>query len=106
LWFSQIGVQACFHPSTIAGSRGAVAVSMSQSDTTALVGKLAMVAGRSDGSIHVIAPGDITLAGGAVITGDLLVPGSPSVRVNGDSAVFGGVIVVTAISTRPTIPLR
>jgi len=47
--------------------------------------------GRVEGSVQVMKAEDVTLAGNAVVTGDLLVPGSPKVRVNGHAS-YGGTI--------------
>jgi hypothetical protein len=43
----------------------------------------AINAGLVDGSLHQMLPESITLNGGANVTGDLLVPGTPTVRLNG-----------------------
>ncbi len=47
--------------------------------------------GTIDGSVHQVLPESFTLNGGAVVTRDLLVPGSPTVRVNG-KPTYGGTI--------------
>jgi hypothetical protein len=47
--------------------------------------------GRVEGSVQLLTGEDTTLNGGAVLTGDLLVPGSPTVRQNGDPP-SGGVM--------------
>ncbi len=36
-----------------------------------------------EGSVHMMTGGGVTLNGGATITGDLLVPGTPVIRING-----------------------
>jgi len=54
--------------------------------------------GTVEGSIWQMTGGAVTLNGGATITSDLLVPGSPTVRVNGNPA-FGGTVVGTAATT-------
>ncbi len=48
--------------------------------------------GIVEGSIQQQLPRSINLNSGAVITGDLLVPGTPSVRVNGAGEGFGGIV--------------
>lgn len=45
--------------------------------------------GAVDGSLHVLLPESITLNGNAWVSGALLVPGTPSVRLNGQPA-YGG----------------
>ncbi len=47
--------------------------------------------GRIEGSVQVMQAEDLALGGNAVVTGDLLVPGSPAVRVNGHPS-YGGTI--------------
>jgi rhamnogalacturonan endolyase len=47
--------------------------------------------GRLDGSAQVLLPENATLNGGARVSGDLLVPGLPTVRLNGQPA-YGGTI--------------
>lgn len=47
--------------------------------------------GRLDGSVQVLLPESVTLNGSARVTGDLLVPGTPLVRLNGQPA-YGGTI--------------
>src|SRR5262249_27004731 len=47
--------------------------------------------GRVQGSVRQLMGEDITLNGGATISGDLLVPGTPTVRTNGHPQ-FGGVV--------------
>src|SRR5205823_1057545 len=47
--------------------------------------------GRVEGSIEVLLPESTVLNGGAVITSDLLVPGMPTVRLNG-SPIYGGTL--------------
>lgn len=46
---------------------------------------------RLEGSIQVMQPGSITLNGSAVVTGDMFVTGSPTVKLNG-KPTFGGVV--------------
>ena len=56
---------------------------------TTLVRHAPVVNGRVEGSLQVLLPESATLNGGAAITGDLLVPGTPTVRLNGSPA-YGG----------------
>ena len=56
--------------------------------------------GRLEGSLQMLLGESLTLNGGAVVTGKLLVPGTPTVRTNGNPT-FGGVIVGTG-STQPS----
>src|SRR6185369_1175598 len=56
---------------------------------TTLVRHAPVINGRVEGSVQVLLPESATLNGGAAITGDLLVPGTPTVRLNG-SPVYGG----------------
>lgn len=60
--------------------------------STAIVVRHAPVLnGRVDGSVQVLSPESVTLNGGARVTGDLLVPGTPLVRVNGQPS-YGGTV--------------
>ncbi|MDP2137917.1 MAG: Ig-like domain-containing protein, partial [Candidatus Didemnitutus sp.] len=56
---------------------------------TALVRQAPDVQGKIEGSVQVMEPDDVTLSGGAKITGDLLVPGTPSVRLSGNPTYAG-----------------
>ncbi len=56
--------------------------------TTALVRELPQLLGGIDGSVHLLAGRDVQLAGNAWIAGDLLVPGSPAIILQG-SPVYG-----------------
>lgn len=47
--------------------------------------------GTVDGSVQQLLPESVTLNGGVVLTGDLLVPGLPTVRLNGKPAYTGTV---------------
>jgi hypothetical protein len=53
-----------------------------------LVRELSQVLGAIDGSVQQLAGLDVTLAGNAWISGDLLVPGTPAILVQGNS-VYG-----------------
>jgi hypothetical protein len=59
--------------------------------TSALVRHAPTLNGRVEGSVRVMTPENITLIGNAVVTGDLLVPGTPTVRLNGRST-YGGTV--------------
>ena len=59
--------------------------------TTATVRHTPSINGRVEGSVEVLLPESGTLNGGAVITSDLLVPGTPTVRLTG-SPTYGGTI--------------
>jgi len=56
---------------------------------TALVRHATSLNGRIDGSVQVLTPENVTLNGSASITGDLLAPGLPQVRLHGQPT-FGG----------------
>ncbi len=58
---------------------------------TALVRHAPSINGRVEGSVQQMMPESVTLNGGAVVTQDLLIPGSPSVRLNGRPAYAGTV---------------
>jgi hypothetical protein len=47
------------------------------------------MAGRLDGSVHVLLAEDVKLTGSVQITGDLLVPGTPLITVHGSPAYDG-----------------
>jgi endo-1,4-beta-xylanase len=59
--------------------------------TTALVRHAPVLNGRVDGSVQMVRPESTTLHGGARISGDFLVPGTPRVRLNGHPT-YGGTI--------------
>ncbi len=65
------------------------AVASAAEPGTALVRQAPQVNGRVEGSVHQMLPQGTTLNSGGVITGDLLVPGTPTVRLNGKPS-FGG----------------
>ncbi len=54
--------------------------------------------GTVEGSVQVMTAESVTLNGGAVVTGDLLVPGTPTVRLNGNP-VYGGTLDGTGATT-------
>jgi rhamnogalacturonan endolyase len=66
--------------------------------TTALVRHLTSLNGDVDGSVQVLTGENITLNSNAGIYGDLLVPGTPTVRLNGN-ATFAGTIDATGAVT-------
>ncbi len=57
----------------------------------ALVRHAPVLNGGLDGSVQVLLPESVTLNGNAWVSGDLLVPGTPTVRLNGQP-VYGGTI--------------
>jgi cytoskeletal protein CcmA (bactofilin family) len=59
--------------------------------TTILVRHAPSINGRLEGSVQVASAEDVVLNGSARVTGDLLVPGTPTIRVNGQPA-YGGTI--------------
>ena len=62
---------------------------MAQSPGTALVRHAPTLNGSVEGSIHQMSAESTTLNGNARVTGDLFVPGAPTVRLNG-SPTYGG----------------
>jgi rhamnogalacturonan endolyase len=74
---------------------------------TALVRHAPTLNGDIDGSIQVLLPESITLNGSAGVSGDLLVPGTPRVQLNG-SPLYGGTEDFTgsASPTNHTITLN
>ncbi|MET0553337.1 MAG: MBG domain-containing protein [Vicinamibacteria bacterium] len=59
--------------------------------TSVVVRHAPVLNGRVDGSVQVLLPESVTLNGSARVSGDLLVPGTPLVRLNGQPA-YGGTI--------------
>lgn len=57
--------------------------------TTVLVRHAPVLNANVDGSVQVLTPGNITLTGNAGVSGDLLVPGTPAVQLNGQPLYFG-----------------
>lgn len=57
--------------------------------------------GTVEGSVQQMTAEDTTLNGGAVVTGDLLVPGTPTVRLNGHPT-YGGTLDGTGSATPST----
>jgi len=66
-----------------------VLVVKAQTEGVALVRQAPTLNGTVGGSIHVMHAENVTLGGNADIRGDLLVPGTPAIRINGNPA-FGG----------------
>ncbi len=66
--------------------------------TTALVRHAPSLNGRLDGSLQLLTGENLALNGGASVTGDLLVPGTPTVRQNGRPA-YGGTLDGTGNDT-------
>ena len=73
---------------------------LAQSVGTALVKNAPQLNGTVDGNLQQIAGKNVTLNGVATVTGDLLVPGTPGLQINGTPS-FGGIIVGTG-STAPS----
>jgi predicted extracellular nuclease len=65
---------------------------------SALVRHAPTLNGGLDGSVQVLLPESITLNGNAWVSGDLLVPGSPSVKLNG-KPTYGGTLDGTGAVT-------
>jgi endo-1,4-beta-xylanase len=59
--------------------------------TTALARHAPRLGGHVDGSVQMLLGEEVTLPGGARVSGDLLVPGTPGVRLNGRPS-YGGTI--------------
>lgn len=57
--------------------------------TVALVRRGLTLNGRVDGRVQVLSAENITLNGGAAISGDLLVPGTPVIKINGNGSHAG-----------------
>lgn len=56
---------------------------------TAQIRRAPTLNGRVEGSIQQMTAENVTLNGGAEVTGDLLVPGSPTIRLNGNPTYAG-----------------
>lgn len=65
---------------------------------TAVVRRAPTLNGGLDGSLQVLQSGNITLNGNAWVSGDLLVPGLPEVKLNGQPA-YAGTIDGTGLAT-------
>src|SRR5688572_9792892 len=66
---------------------------------TALVRHAPSVSGTVEGSIQQMLPESVTFSGGSLVTRDLLVPGLPTIRLNGN-VTYGG----TFDGSGPAIP--
>jgi rhamnogalacturonan endolyase len=58
---------------------------------TALVRHAPTLNGDIDGSIQVLEPENVTFNGSSLVSGDLLIPGTPTVHRNGSSPVLAGI---------------
>ncbi len=76
------GIYAVVATLTDANYRGAASGSLVIS-ATALVRHAPTLNGEVDGSVQVLSPESFALNGSALVSGDLLVPGSPAVNLNG-----------------------
>ena len=76
----------------------AAAASAGAQTGTAVVRESPQIAGFVDGSIHQLRASDVSLNDQATITGDLRVPGTPAIRLNG-RPVYGGTIDGTGASS-------
>jgi autotransporter-associated beta strand protein len=65
---------------------------------TALVRHAPVLNGDIDGSVQVLLPESTTLNGGALVSGDLLVPGTPTVQLNGHPT-YGSTLDGTGAAT-------
>ena len=96
--------QTIFHPATLAVNIPATqpAVNAPQLSTVeaAVVRRAPVLNGHVEGSLRQLTGENVTLNSGAVVTGDLLVPGTPTVRRNGNPN-FGGTVVGTG-SAQPS----
>src|SRR5258708_1919069 len=72
-----------------------------QSTPTALVRHAPTLNGSVQGSIQQLTPESTTLNGSANVTGDLLVPGTPSIQLNGNPS-YGGPVDGTGAATPTT----
>ena len=71
---------------------------------TALTRHAPVLNGDIDGSVQVLLPENVTFNSGSMISGDLLVPGTPTLRRNGSSTTIAGIKDETG-STVPATPL-
>lgn len=62
-----------------------------QSDGIAVVRHAPVISGQVEGSIRQLLAESVTLNGGAAISGDLFIPGTPAIRLNGQP-IYGGTI--------------
>lgn len=66
-------------------------VPMEAQTGTALVRRAPTLNGTIEGSVQVMTAENVTLNGGASVTGDLLLPGTPAVKLNGNPT-YGGTL--------------
>ncbi len=59
---------------------------------TALLRHAPTLNSEVDGSVQVVLPESVTFNGNSLVAGDLLVPGTPTLRQNGPNTVLGGII--------------
>ncbi|HKX32847.1 MAG TPA: MBG domain-containing protein, partial [Blastocatellia bacterium] len=71
-------------PNYVGGTTGTIEIGV-----TALVRHATSLSGAIDGSVQILTAENTTLNGDSRIVGDLLVPGRPEVRLNGQSAFEG-----------------
>ncbi len=80
----------CVRPSTVFGlALILMAAARSQTPGTALVRHAPQLGGTLEGSVQQMLAESTALPGGTVVTGDLLVPGTPAVRLNGRPHYLG-----------------
>ncbi len=72
-------------------NRAASATDTLRITITALVRHAPDLNGGLDGSVQVLLPENTTLNGGAIVSGDVLIPGTPQLQLNGHP-VYGGTI--------------
>jgi hypothetical protein len=72
---------------------------------TALVRHAPTLNGRVEGSVQVITAEDVTLNGGAYVMGELLLPGTPAVQLNGNPT-YGGTLDGAGAMTPTTHKVR
>src|SRR5690349_8612009 len=67
----------------------AAGVVSGQPDNTALVRRSLVLNGAVEGSIQLLTPENVALGGGVTVSGDLLMPGLPTVQLNGKPKFAG-----------------
>lgn len=81
-----------------AAASGAAATTGEAPAVAAYVRHAPHITGKVEGSVQQLLPETVSINGSAIVTGDLLVPGRPAVRVNGSPA-FGGTVDGTGAAT-------
>ncbi|MEW5837202.1 MAG: hypothetical protein AB1832_19250, partial [Pseudomonadota bacterium] len=76
---------------------GCLAVAQAQTGT-ALVRQAPTLNGNVEGSVQVMTAENVTFNGGASVAGDLLLPGTPTVQLNGNPT-YGGTLDGTGAAT-------